>query len=77
MYNICPHSPWIKSYGPWSFDPPVPGLQEKILVRTHLKLSKFLGNPSIKKFAAPHSVHPTFSFMASANYLNVISTGTT
>jgi hypothetical protein len=39
MYNICHNSLWIKSYDPWSFDPPIPGLWEKILVGTHLKKS--------------------------------------
>jgi len=37
MYHICPNSFWIKSYDPWGLDPPVPEVQEKILVGIHLE----------------------------------------
>ena len=36
MQDICPNSFWIKSYGAWGFQRPVPVLWEKIFVGTSL-----------------------------------------
>ena len=36
--DLCPNSLWINSYDPWGVLPPVPGLQEKIIVGSYLKV---------------------------------------